>query len=100
MYTRKICIPVFISGHIEILLLPYICDTSNTIGMAVSQIIMWAIITTTAGSLHVHNITNIQTASEAAKALEPFVKSFPCASQITKTIFALGIIGTGLWQYQ
>ena len=64
--------------------------------MAFSQIIMWAIITTTAGSLHAHNITNIQSADQAAKALQPLVKTFPNAGEIAKTIFALGIIGTGL----
>lgn len=66
------------------------------IGMAFSQLIMWAIIVATAGSLHAHNITDIQTADQAAKALEPLVKSFPNAGVIAKTIFALGIIGTGL----
>lgn len=69
-------------------------DTAS--GMAFSQIIMWAIITTTAGSLHAHNITNIQSADQAAKALQPLVKTFPNAGEIAKTIFALGIIGTGL----
>jgi Mn2+/Fe2+ NRAMP family transporter len=69
-------------------------DTAT--GMAFSQIIMWAIITTTAGSIHAHNVTNIQTADQAAKALEPLVKSFPYAGQIGKIIFSLGIIGTGL----
>jgi len=67
-----------------------------TIGMALSQLVMWAIIVTTAGSLHNHGITNIQTADQAAKSLEPLVKSFPDAGQISKTIFALGVIGTGL----
>ena len=43
--------------------------SDTAIGMAFSQIIMWAIITTTAGSLHAHNITNIQSADQAAKAL-------------------------------
>ena len=57
---------------------------------------MWAIITTTAGSLHAHNITNIQSADQAAKALQPLVKTFPNAGEVAKTIFALGIIGTGL----
>lgn len=66
------------------------------IGMAFSQVIMWAIITTTSGSLHAHNITDIQSADQAAKALEPLVKTFPNAGKTAKTIFALGIIGTGL----
>ena len=69
-------------------------DTAT--GMAFSQIIMWAIITTTAGSLHTHGITDIQSADQAAKALEPLLKTFPHAGEISKTIFALGIIGTGL----
>jgi NRAMP (natural resistance-associated macrophage protein)-like metal ion transporter len=68
----------------------------TAIGMAFSQIIMWAIMITTAGSLHTHDITDIQTADQAAKALEPLVKTFPQAGEISKTIFALGIIGTGL----
>jgi NRAMP (natural resistance-associated macrophage protein)-like metal ion transporter len=68
----------------------------TAIGMAFSQIIMWAILVTTAGSLHTHGITDIQSADQAAKALEPLVKTFPQAGEISKTIFALGIIGTGL----
>jgi Mn2+/Fe2+ NRAMP family transporter len=51
---------------------------------------------TTAGSLHAHGITDIQSADQAAKAIEPLVKTFPYAGEISKTIFALGIIGTGL----
>jgi NRAMP (natural resistance-associated macrophage protein)-like metal ion transporter len=68
----------------------------TAVGMAFSQIIMWAIITTTAGSLHTHDITDIQSADQAAKALEPLLKTFPQAGEISKTIFAIGIIGTGL----
>jgi Mn2+/Fe2+ NRAMP family transporter len=64
--------------------------------MAFSQIIIWAILITTAGSLHTHGITDIQTADQAAKALEPLLKTFPQAGEISKTIFALGISGTGL----
>lgn len=66
------------------------------IGMALAQLIMWSVITTTAGSLHTHGITDIQTADQAAKALQPLVKTFPNAGEIAKTIFALGIIGTGM----
>lgn len=68
----------------------------TAIGMAFSQIIMWAIITTTAGTLHIHGITDIQSADQVARALEPLVKTFPNAGEISKIIFALGIIGTGL----
>lgn len=66
------------------------------IGMFFSQFIMWVIIITTAGSLHVNGITDIQTAEQAAQALEPLVKTFPYSGEISKVIFALGIVGTGL----
>jgi NRAMP (natural resistance-associated macrophage protein)-like metal ion transporter len=66
------------------------------IGMVFSVSIMWAIMVTTAGTLHVNGFTDIQTAEQAAKALEPLVKSFPYAGQISQIIFALGIVGTGL----
>ena len=68
----------------------------TAIGMAFSQLIMLSIMITTAGSLHAHGVTDIQTADQAAKSLEPLVKTFPQAGEISKTIFALGIIGTGL----
>jgi Mn2+/Fe2+ NRAMP family transporter len=68
----------------------------TAIGMACSQIIMWAIIITAAGTLHIHGIKDIQSADQVAKALEPLVKTFPQAGEISKTIFALGIVGTGL----
>ena len=70
--------------------------TDVAIGMFFSQLIMWAIIVTTAGSLHTQGITDIQTSDQAAKALEPVVKSFPNSGEISKVVFALGIIGTGL----
>ena len=65
-------------------------------GMFFSQVMIWAIIVTTAGRPHSHGLTDIQTASQAPKALEPLVKSFPGAGQISEIIFALGIVGTGL----
>jgi len=67
-----------------------------TVGMVFSQLIMWFIIMTTAGTLHVNGLTDIVTADQAAKALEPLVKTFPHSGELAKTIFALGIIGTGL----
>lgn len=60
------------------------------IGMAFSNIIALCIILTTAATLHAHGITNIQTSSQAAEALRPI------AGRFAFTIFALGIIGTGL----
>ena len=66
------------------------------IGMFFSQFIMWSIIITSAGSLYFAGVTDIQTADQAASSLEPLVKSFPNSGQISKLIFAFGIIGTGL----
>jgi Mn2+/Fe2+ NRAMP family transporter len=66
------------------------------IGMFFSQFIMWSIIITSAGSLYFAGIHDVQTADQAASALEPLVKSFPNSGQIAKVIFAFGIIGTGL----
>jgi NRAMP (natural resistance-associated macrophage protein)-like metal ion transporter len=66
------------------------------VGMAFSILIMSSIVVTTAGSLHAKGITDISTAEEAAKALQPLVKTFPYSGEIAEVIFALGIIGTGL----
>ena len=66
------------------------------IGMAFAVFVMWSIMVTTAGSLHTNGIYEIQTADEAAQALEPLVKTFPHSGEISKIIFVIGIIGTGL----
>ncbi|HJT84718.1 MAG TPA: Nramp family divalent metal transporter [Nitrososphaeraceae archaeon] len=66
------------------------------IGAFFSQFITWTIIVTTAGSLHVNGITNIESADQAAQALQPLVNTFPYSGEIAKIIFALGIMGTGL----
>jgi Mn2+/Fe2+ NRAMP family transporter len=66
------------------------------IGMALSQLIMWSVITTTAVSLHTHGIIDMQTADQVARVLQPLVSTFPYAGVMAKTIFALGLIGTGL----
>ena len=68
----------------------------TVVGMGFAQFITWTIVITTAGSLHAHGITDIQSANQAAKSLEPLVTSFPNAGIISKMIFAVGIIGTGL----
>jgi Mn2+/Fe2+ NRAMP family transporter len=60
------------------------------VGMGLSNIVALFIIVTTAATLHAHGITNIQTSSQAAKALEPV------AGRFVFEVFALGIIGTGL----
>ena len=66
------------------------------VGMAFSIMIMSSIIVTTAGSLHARGVTDVSTSEEAAKALQPLVKTFPYSGEIAEVIFALGIIGTGL----
>lgn len=66
------------------------------VGIAFAELIVWAIMITTAGSLHSHGVTDIQSAEQAAKALEPLVKTFPHAGDIARAIFAIGIIGHGL----
>lgn len=63
------------------------------IGMAISRSISWFIIISTAGSLHANGTTDIHTADQAAKALEHLVQVFPFSGIISKTIFAIGIIG-------
>jgi Mn2+/Fe2+ NRAMP family transporter len=60
------------------------------IGMAFSNLVAIAIIVTTAATLHVAGITNIQTSSQAAEALRPV------AGRFAFSIFTLGILGTGL----
>ena len=60
------------------------------VGMAFSNIVMFAIILATGETLHVHHITTIQSAAQAASALKPFVGHF------ASTVFALGFIGSGL----
>jgi Mn2+/Fe2+ NRAMP family transporter len=59
-------------------------------GMAFSNLVALAIMTTTAATLHRHGITDIQTSRQAAEALRPVAGDFAFA------LFALGIIGTGL----
>ncbi len=73
-----------------------IMRADTAVGMAFSQIIMWFIIIATANTLHANNITDIQSASDAAKALEPLVHNFPNAGKIAEVLFASGIVGTGL----
>jgi Mn2+/Fe2+ NRAMP family transporter len=46
--------------------------------------------------LHQNGITNLNTAADAAKALEPLVNSFPHAGSFAKLLFAIGIVSAGL----
>lgn len=65
-------------------------------GMVAAEAAQWFIIITTASVLYRHGVTNIHTAADAAKALEPLVKSFPDAGEVARSIFAVGIVGLGL----
>ena len=62
-------------------------------GMSLAQAIFWFIMITSASTLHNNGVTNISTAQEAPKALEPLVKGFPHSGQIAGALFAAGIIG-------
>jgi len=64
--------------------------TDTYVGMALSNLIGLAIITTTAATLHASGVTRIETSGQAAEALRPLVGPFAFS------LFALGIIGTGL----
>jgi len=65
-------------------------------GMVASELAQWFIIMTTATVLFSHGIRNINTAADAARALEPLVSSFPNAGQLAKDLFAIGVVGLGL----
>lgn len=67
----------------------------NFAGMLFSEIGTWSIIVVTATVLNAHGITNIKTAADAAKALEPLVSTFPNAGYVAKVIFAVGVLGLG-----
>ncbi len=68
----------------------------NNFGMIVSEITTWSIMVVAGAVLHKSGVQNINTAADAAKALEPLVSSFPHAGFLAKLIFAIGIIGLGL----
>jgi NRAMP (natural resistance-associated macrophage protein)-like metal ion transporter len=59
-------------------------------GMAASNLVALAIVFTTAATLAVHHITHIDTSAQAAEALRPIAGSYAA------TIFALGVVGTGI----
>jgi len=66
------------------------------IGMLFAAVSAWFIMLTAATTLFPHGINNIETAVQAATALEPLVQAFPYSGFLAKVLFALGIIGTGL----
>ena len=64
--------------------------TDTMVGMGFSNLVALAIIITAAATLHAKGITDVQTSSDAAKALEPV------AGRFAFVLFSLGIVGTGL----
>jgi len=67
----------------------------NSVGMIFSEIATWSILVVAATVLHQSGIKDIKTASDAAKALEPLVHTFPNAGFLAKLIFSIGILGLG-----
>ena len=65
-------------------------ELDTLIGMGVSNLIALAIILTAAATLNVSGVTEIETSAQAAEALRPI------AGNYATTIFALGVVGTGL----
>ena len=59
-------------------------------GMLISNVIMYFIILTAGSTLHPAGVTTVDSAADAAAALEPL------AGQMASLIFALGIMGTGM----
>ena len=65
-------------------------ELDTLIGMGVSNLIALAIILTTAATLNVSGVTDIETSAQAAEALRPIADNYAA------TMFALGVLGTGL----
>jgi len=68
----------------------------NFVGMLSSEIATWCIIVVAATVLNANGVTNIATAADAARAIEPLVHTFPYAGFLAKFIFAVGVVGLGL----
>jgi Mn2+/Fe2+ NRAMP family transporter len=59
-------------------------------GMVSACVVAFAIMVAAAATLHVSGITTVQTADQAARALQPF------AGDLAGLVFALGVVGLGL----
>jgi Mn2+/Fe2+ NRAMP family transporter len=59
-------------------------------GMFVSNLIAWFIVVTTAATLRAHGVRDIESAAQAAKALEPV------AGRFASIVFSIGIVGTAM----
>jgi Mn2+/Fe2+ NRAMP family transporter len=65
-------------------------EVDTVVGMGLSNLVALAILATTAATLNVGGITDIQTSAQAAQALRPIAGSFAAL------FFTTGIVGTGL----
>ena len=70
--------------------------TDNLVGMTLTSVTAWFIVIVCASVLFANGTTEIRTAADAARALEPLVQSFPHAGMIAKALFSVGIVGIGL----
>ena len=70
--------------------------TDNLVGMTLATVTAWFIVIVCASVLYNSGTTEINTAADAAKALQPLVNNFPNAGLVAKLIFSVGIIGIGL----
>lgn len=76
--------PRFMAEHL------YRIKLDTVIGMVFSNAMAFCVMLATAVTLHAHGVTDIQTTREAAEALRPI------AGEFAFTLFALGVIGTGM----
>jgi Mn2+/Fe2+ NRAMP family transporter len=65
-------------------------EIDTYVGMGLAHLVAFFIIVTTAATLHLHGITDVQTSEQAAEALRPI------AGEFAFIVFALGVLGTGL----
>jgi Mn2+/Fe2+ NRAMP family transporter len=68
----------------------------NFTGMTIASLGAWFIVITCASVLNANGVTEINSAADAARAIEPLVGDSPNAGLIAKIIFSTGIIGLGL----
>lgn len=68
----------------------------NFVGMTLASVTAWFIVVACASVLFTNGITEINSAADAAKALEPLVQGIPHAGFVAKLIFSVGIVGLGL----
>jgi len=67
-----------------------VARTDVIAGMLLSNVIMYFLILTTAATVNIHGVKDIQTAKQAAEALRPL------AGRGAYWLFTLGLIGTGM----